>query len=289
MLICDRLDGPWGSQGVDWVNFWNRFLREQDLVNVNTGKFDPRHLFGTTNQDVFRWPALANGTQRQLLGFMITMLELPGAPMVYFGEEQEYYILENLAPDYVFGRMPMGSARAWQLHGCYGLGEEVYVDMPFDKSGRGCHDDKISLDHRDPSHPMRNILKRIFEIRRQYPVLNDGFNLTTLSTQTYDIYLRGSGGLPSPHGIWSVYRGRSEHVQDFDGIGQGNQGAWLVFTNENRSTSFDFNCSSSNTSEALIAPFPVGTTVRNLFYPYEKYTLDAASSQTYGNFPHCFL
>lgn len=30
-------------------------------------------------------------------------LTLPGIPMVYFGEEQEHYVLENLANDYVFG------------------------------------------------------------------------------------------------------------------------------------------------------------------------------------------
>ena len=256
---------------------WNRFLTTNDLVNANTGQFDPRHMYGMTNQDVFRWPALANGTRRQLLGFFVTMLELPGIPMILWGEEQEYYILENLAPDYVFGRTPMGSSRAWQLHGCYRLGEDVYVNMPFNKSSDGCHDDTVSLDHRDPSHPMRNVLKRMFELRRQYPTLNDGFNLTTLSTRIYNIYLPGSGGLPSPHGVWSVYRGRSEGVQDFRGIGQGNQGVWLIYQNENRTIDYSFNCQSHNNSStdgAMIAPFASGKTVKNLFYPYEEYTLE---------------
>lgn len=260
-------------------------LEQHDLVNANTGLFDPRHMFGTTDQDVFRWPALANGTQRQLLGFMVTMLELPGIPMVLWGEEQEYYVLENLAPDYVFGRTPMGSSRAWQLHGCYQLGEEVYVDMPFDKSGFGCYDDSVSLDHRDPSHPLRNVLKRMFELRQQYPSLNDGYNLTTLSNQTYNIYLPGSGGLPSPTGIWSVYRGRSEMVQDFSGQGQGNQGVWFVYSNANATMNYTFDCSSPHAADALIAPWPEGTTVKNLFYPYEEYDLQA-SSQTYGALPN---
>ena len=258
-------------------------LEQHDLVNANTGLFDPRHMYGTTDQDVFRWPALANGTQRQLLGFMVTMLELPGIPMVLWGEEQEYYVLENLAPDYVFGRTPMGSSRAWQLHGCYLLGEEVYVDMPFNKSGFGCYDDSVSLDHRDPSHPLRNVLKRMFELRQQYPSLNDGYNLTTLSNQTYNIYLPGSGGLPSPTGIWSVYRGRSEMVQDFSGQGQGNQGVWFVYSNKNATMDYAFDCSSAHAADALIAPWPEGTTVKNLFYPYEEYDLQA-SSQNYGTF-----
>ena len=269
------LDGPWGAYGVDWVELWNMMLRTNDMVNSETGQFDPRHIFGMTGQDVFRWPALANGTQRQLLGFFVVYLELPGIPMTFFGEEQDYYVLENLAPDYVFGRMPMASARAWQIHGCYGLGEEVYVDMPFDSSGRGCYDDQVSLDHRDPAHPIRNVLKRMLELRRQYPVLNDGFNLTTLSTRTYNLHLPGSGGLPSPHGIWSVYRGRTPDVQDFSGYAAGNQGVWFVFHNENRTVDYSFDCSAKNTSQdLLIAPYPSGTTVKNLFYPYDEFTLE---------------
>ena len=268
------LDSPWGARGVDWVEQWNYMLKHNDMVNANTGEFDPRHMFGMTNHDVFRWPALANGTQRQLLGLFVTMLELPGIPMLLWGEEQEFYVLENLANDYVFGRTPMGSASGWQLHGCYHLGETVYVDIPFNSSGYGCHDDSVSLDHRDPAKPMRNVLKRMFELRQQYPVLNDGYNLTTLSKKIYDIYLPGSGGIPSPHGFWSVYRGRSERVQDFSGIGQGNQGVWLLYSNENKSVTYEFDCSSSNTSLALISAFPADTIIKNLFYPYEEVTLE---------------
>jgi alpha-1,3-glucan synthase len=273
------LDGPWGARGVDWVEQWNFMLQHNDMVNAITGEFDPRHMFGMTNQDVFRWPALANGTQRQYLGFFVTMLEMPGIPMILWGEEQEYYVLENLANDYVFGRTPMGSSSAWQLHGCYHLSETVYVDIPFNSSGYGCYDDSVSLDHRDPAKPMRNVLKRMFELRRQYPVLNDGYNLTTLSQHIYNIYLPGSGGIPSPHGLWSVYRGRNELVQDFTGTGPGNQGIWLVFSNENKSVTYEFDCISSDKSHALISAFPANTTIKNLFYPYEEYTLDTSATK----------
>ena len=41
-----------GSLGVDWVDMWHNMLSTNDLVNANTGLFDPRHMFGLTNQDV---------------------------------------------------------------------------------------------------------------------------------------------------------------------------------------------------------------------------------------------
>jgi alpha-1,3-glucan synthase len=272
------LDGPIGLEGVDFVSLWHDLLLHEDMTNSYTGEFDPRHLWGLTNQDVFRWPALANGTQRHLLGLFIANLMMPGAPFQLWGEEQESYVLENQAADYVFGRTPMGSQRAWQLHGCYYLGEEVYVDMPFDKALRGCEDDTVSLDHRDPSHFMRNILKRHYELRDQYTVLNDGAHLQTLSSQLYDIYLHGSLGMPSPTGIWSIYRGRFPGLQDFSEAGAlGNQGVWIVYSNENKTVNYTFNC--QNETEGLISPFPEGTTVKSLFYPYEEITLGTSAAK----------
>ena len=271
------LDGPWGKRGVDWVEQWNTLLTTNDMVNGITGEFDPRQMFGMTDQDVFRWPALADGTSRWLLGTFITMLGFPGIPMVLFGEEQEYYVLENLADDYIFGRTPMSSSRAWQLHGCYNLGANMYTNMPFNSSGNGCRDDTVSLDHKDPSHPLRNVHKRMFELRRQYPVLNDGFDFKTLSYRTYDIYLPGSDGTPSPHGIWSLYRARTSGVQDLSGAGQGNTPVWFIYHNENTTVDYNFDCQSKNSTEALIAAFPANTTVKNLFYPYETYDLEAST------------
>lgn len=247
------------------------------MVNGITGEFDPRHMFGMTDQDVFRWPALANGTQRWLLGSFITQLGMPGIPMVLFGEEQNHYILENLADDYLFGRTPMSSSRAWQIHGCYHLGANMYTNLPFDSSGYGCYDDTVSLDHKDPSHPLRNVLKRMYELRKQYPVLNDGFDFKTLSYRIYNVYLPGSDGTPSPHGIWSVYRARTQGVQDFTGEGQGNQPVWFIYQNENRTIDYSFDCQSKNSSLALLSAFPAGTTVKNLFYPYEEFTLQSST------------
>jgi alpha-1,3-glucan synthase len=278
-LTFSRLDGPIGFEGVDFVDHWKWLLQTDDMVNSNTGEFDPRHLFGMSNQDIFRWPSLVNGIHRNLLGLFVTTLEMPGIPMLLWGEEQQFNVLENLSSDYVFGRSPMASSRAWQLHGCYKLGAEVYINMPFDSANFTCHDDNVSLDHRDPSHPVRNILKRMYELRRMYPSLNDGYNLTTLSTQIRDVFLPGSGNISTPTGLWSVYRGREMGVQDFEGQGFGNQGVWLIFHNDDRTVDYDFDC--TNSSAALISAFPIGTTVKNLFYPYDEYTL-AGSNVTYG-------
>lgn len=164
-----RLDGAIGQGGVDFVNYWQQMMLDNDFVNANTGKFDPRHMMGVSNQDVFRWPALTDGTHRQLLAQFITTIELPGAPALFWGEEQSFYLLDNTADNYVYGRQPMSSNRGWQLHGCYKVGASSYVGFPVGPAATGCSDDRVSLDHKDPSHPVRNIVKRMYELRRQYP------------------------------------------------------------------------------------------------------------------------
>lgn len=172
----------------------------------------------------------------------------------------------------------MSSSRAWQIHGCYKLGDETFSGEPLlsGPAAEGCGDDSISLDHRDPSHPTRNILKRIFELRQHYPVLNDGFSLTALSNQTDNVYLNGSGDIATPFGMWSVYRSQAEGVQDLGSAGnQGDQGVWLMYSNLNYSEEFAFDCQKQ--SGALIAPFIPDTTVKNLFYPYDEHVLEAST------------
>ena len=69
-------------------------------------------------------------------------------------------------------------------------------------------------------------------------------------------------------------------TQDFTGQGQGNQSIWLLYSNEGINKTYNFDCS-VNTS-ALIAPFDQGTTVKNLFYPYDEATLSEKSPQLLG-------
>ncbi|KAL0256772.1 Cell wall alpha-1,3-glucan synthase ags1 [Diplodia seriata] len=259
---------------VDWVDAWNEMVKTNDLVNPNTGEFDPRHLYGATNQDVFRWPGITNGTDRNLAGLFVTTLIMPGIPLLFFGEEQAYYVLESTADNYIFGRQPLSSSLAWQDHGCYQIPFTKYTNFPLDKSLRGCTDDTVSYDHRDPSHPVRNIIKRMYELRTAFPTLNDGFELQKLSNLTYWNYLPGSAGTGTEMGLRSVVRMRNEASQDFSDSGAGNQPVWLVYTNDNTTTTYSFDCSDKNRS--LIAPFDSGTTVKNLFYPYEEYTLKSS-------------
>ncbi|KZF25449.1 glycosyltransferase family 5 protein [Xylona heveae TC161] len=255
----------------NWVEMWEYMLLTNDLVNPSTGLFDPRHMYGATNQDVFRWPAIANGTERMLLGLFITTLHMPGIPLVLWGEEQAFYILDNTASNYLFGRQAMSPARAWQIHGCYEIGSGQYYRFPVDSATDGCHDPTVSLDHRDPTHPIRNIMKSMYHMRSNFPALNDGYYLQQLSNFTENVYYPGSNGTPTETGMWSVLRSIWDGVQDFDDVGQGNQSVWLLYSNMNRTHNYVFDCKSNDT--ALIAPFVTGTTVKNLFYPFDEFEL----------------
>ncbi|KAI9890686.1 MAG: Cell wall alpha-1,3-glucan synthase ags1 [Vezdaea aestivalis] len=253
---------------LNWVNAWNTMLLTNDFANPNTGEFDPRHMWGVTNQDVFRWPAITMGTQRMLLGMFLSTLHMPGIPLLLWGEEQAFYVLDNTADNYIFGRQAMSTALAWQTHGCYHLDSDQYYQFPVDKAKRGCSDDWNSLDHRDPSAPVRNILKTMYYFREQYPVLTDGFFLQELSNHTRPVQMPGSDGIITVTGLWSTIRGRLGQTQN---LGFGNQSVWLVYQNENTTVQYNFNC--SNNDSAIVAPFDAGTTVKNLFFPHEELTL----------------
>lgn len=87
------LDGTFSAEGdppdVSWIDFWETILSTNDMINANDGvTFDPRHMYGVTNQDVFRWPTIRNGIEKQLLGYFIVALLLPGIPTLVWGEEQ---------------------------------------------------------------------------------------------------------------------------------------------------------------------------------------------------------
>ncbi|KLJ13241.1 alpha-1,3-glucan synthase [Blastomyces silverae] len=253
---------------VNWVDTWYDMLLTNDFVNVD-GKFDPRHMFGATNQDVFRWPTIKEGTERMLLAFYITTLHLPGIPLLLWGEEQAFYVLDNTAKNYIFGRQAMSPATAWQTHGCYSLGSEQYYQWPIESGKNACHDETVSYDHRDPSHPVRNILKTMYQMREHYPTLNDGWFVQHLSNQTWQVFLPGSNNTPTETGMWSIHRGRFEGAQDFGK--EGNLPIWLVYQNYNKTHKYEFDCSDNDT--ALISSFDSGTTVKNLFYPFDELTL----------------
>lgn len=263
----------------NWVDMWNSFLLTNDFVNANTGKFDPRHMYGVTNQDVFRWPAIHNGVHRQLLGHFITTIHMPGIPLLLWGEEQAFYVLDNTADNYIFGRQAMSAATAWQTHGCYTLNSTQYFKMPLEDARNGCRDENVAKDHRDPSAPVRNVLKHMHQLREAYPVLNDGFYLQQLSNQTDLIQYPGSGEVTTETGMWSTMRSNFPELQDPSDNGQYSQPVWLLYSNVNASTIFVFDCTNNATAlntTALISPYDAGTTVKNLFYPYDEQKLETS-------------
>lgn len=67
---------------VNFVTAWNQMFVNNDFLNPSTGLVDPRHMFGTSNFDIFRWPSLESGSQRSVLATFITTLVMPGIPLV---------------------------------------------------------------------------------------------------------------------------------------------------------------------------------------------------------------
>ncbi|KAL5341190.1 hypothetical protein BJX70DRAFT_395913 [Aspergillus crustosus] len=258
---------------VNFVNAWNTMIGTNDMINANTGEFDPRHMFGVTNQDVFRWPAIQWGVERQLLGSFITSLLLPGIPLMLWGEEQAFYVLDASASNYIYGRQAMSPATAWKTHGCFALESSQYYQWPIQNASTGCNDDAVTYDHRNPAHPVRNIYKHMFQLREQYPMLNDGWIVASLSNQTEPVYYPGSNGTLTETGMWSVRRDRYEPMQDF-GSARNNETVWLVYSNMNRTYNYRFDCSDNET--ALISPYAAGTRVTNLFYPHDELELEAS-------------
>jgi alpha-1,3-glucan synthase len=69
---------------VNFVTAWNQMFVRNDFLNPSTGSVDPRHMFGSSNFDVFRWPSLDCGAQKNLLAAFISALVMPGIPLVIF-------------------------------------------------------------------------------------------------------------------------------------------------------------------------------------------------------------
>lgn len=252
----------------DWVEMWNEMLLSNDFYNANTGEFDPRHLYGVANQDVFRWPGVEKGTQRMMLGYMITTLLLPGIPLMYYGDEQGLYLVDSTASNYVYGRQAFAPSQAWMRHGCYTLGSSIYVDWPVTKGTTGCTDASQALDHRDPSAPLKNTIKYMFSLRESFPALDDGWLLVQLSNQTSYELLNGSS-TATEFGIWSVVRAYNTQTQNATDT----VNVWLVYHNKPNETTYTFDCSDENNN--FLAPYDAGKIVRNLMNSSEAtYTLD---------------
>ncbi|KAG5635486.1 hypothetical protein H0H81_011072, partial [Sphagnurus paluster] len=257
----------------DFITAWIQMFQNNDFLNANTGAVDPRHMYGTSNFDVFRWPSLENGTQRSVLGTFITTLVMPGIPLLYYGEEQNMYLYDNGASNYLYGRQAMTGNQAWMRHGCYTLGSEQYFNMPLESSLLGCNDNWNRLDHFDPTTDTRRMFAQFNQLRTIYGALQDGFSLSTLGNWTYLIERPGSNGTATEMGLWSVARAAIAGSQVLQGTYQDQ--IWLLYSNENSTKTYSFDCSGSLW---ISSPFVSGTVVRNLFAPYETHTLQPSLS-----------
>ena len=67
---------------INFVTAWNQMVVKNDFLNPSTGKFDPKHMYGSSNFDIFRWPSLEHGVEKSVLATFIASLIMPGIPLV---------------------------------------------------------------------------------------------------------------------------------------------------------------------------------------------------------------
>lgn len=67
---------------VNFVTAWNQMFVNNDFLNPSTNVVDPRHMYGSSNFDVFRWPSMESGTLKSVLATFINSLVMPGIPLV---------------------------------------------------------------------------------------------------------------------------------------------------------------------------------------------------------------
>ncbi|EEB07807.1 alpha-1,4-glucan synthase Ags1 [Schizosaccharomyces japonicus yFS275] len=261
---------------------WNGIQINEDFINPNTGKLDPRHMYGVTNHDLFRWGSIQNGTERLMLGTVITSLMFPGIPLLYYGDEQGLYILDNTAGNYLYGRQPMNSAWAWYLHGCYGLNATQYPSIDLTPAKNGCHDEWNSYDHFDVASEYRNAYMNIHQIRNKYVALLHGYRFDLIRNWTEDVYFPNSQPTPTVMGLYSVIRGAMSGIQnltEYAADGVSTSPVWAIYSNRNNTVTWSYDCDSSN---AILGPWAPGKVVKNLIYPYETYTLQNSANGSWG-------
>ena len=192
----------------------------------------------------------------------------------FYGEEQNLYLYDSDASNYLYGRQAMFGNQAWQRHGCYRLGSDQYSNIPLEKAHVGCMDDWNSLDHFDPTTDSRRMFGHLLYLRSMYSALQDGFGLVQLGNWTYFIQRPDSNHTQTEMGLWSISRSGIPGVQTL--AGDNTDQVWMLYTNENTTEGYQFDCKSA---QGISSPYISGTTVRNLVAPFENYTLvDSLSS-----------
>jgi len=167
----------------------------------------------------------------------------------------------------------MISNSAWKRHGCYRLGSEQYFNIPLENSLFGCHDDWNALDHFDPTTDSRLMFSQFNYLRTVYGSLQDGWALVQRGNWTNFIQRPGSNQTLTEVGLWSVSRGAIGGIQTVGG--RYTDQVWLLYTNENTTKTYTYDCKDKLW---MSSPFVSGTVVKNIFAPYEEYTLQESLS-----------
>lgn len=291
--LSGRISASYDVDYVSLTNANNEIFRTNDLINANTGKLDIRHMYGMTNHDIFRWPAITDGKAKAWLGTALMHLLLPGVPLLYQGEEQDQKLLDNTASNYIFGRQPMFSTLAWQNHGCYSVGTSQYTsNMSFAPAAKACHDDSTSLDSFNPAAPARAMLKQMHHLRTQYRTIQDAFTIQVNGNYSYQNVTLDNGQFWI-QALWSTVRKPNTLAQDF-GSAEANQTIWYLYNNKPYAHNYsDWDCSQDKVGwnvpyPNLIAPYDDTTVVRNLLPPYEERKLSSSKVAYYndGKAPH---
>ncbi|KAA1072159.1 Cell wall alpha-1,3-glucan synthase ags1 [Puccinia graminis f. sp. tritici] len=212
---------------VNWASAWNQIFVSNDFLNHHTGQIDPRHLYGTSNQDVFRWPSLKNGTAKLLLGQLITNLVMPGIPLAYYGEEQDMYLYDSQAIIFTAVKQCQLPEPGKQ-HGCYRVGSQQYYK---NASREGTYWMSRRVEQLGSFRPhlaqCGRCCRTLHILRAQYPALQDGFNLAQRGNWTSFGQLPGSNMTQTEWGFWSVTRSPSDQ-QQFTGP-NGNTTVWMLY------------------------------------------------------------
>lgn len=187
-------------------------------------------------------------------------------------------ILVNQLLTEVHSRQAMNGNKAWQRHGCYTLGSDQYFNMPLGKAMLGCEDDWNSLDHFDPTMDTRRVFGHFNYLRTVYNALQDGFNLVQRGNWTEFIQRPGSNETQTEMGLWSITRAGIPNVQTLSG--NHTDQIWMLYSNENSTRTWAFDCKGPNW---IPSPYQSGTTVKNLFAPYETYQLQDSLSSFFND------
>ncbi|KAJ3376330.1 Cell wall alpha-1,3-glucan synthase ags1, partial [Entophlyctis sp. JEL0112] len=248
--------------------FWRNAFGA-DVINSQTGNFDLRDVYGTGNGDVFRWGMLEDGIAMQRIGQVSLHSVMTGVPTVYYGEEQMFSVIDGSGTkDYIY--LPQD-----ELVNATAFGFPAYIS---NRTLNGCQDDSVSLDHFDYSHPQFVFTSYVLWTRRTYSALTNGVNVLALSRTN-------SSEFPNTfdnNTVTLTSIGKGYDSYQLAGTAVGNYTIpdpafrmWFMFSGHNETATFTGNCANGT---GIVSMFPVNTQVRNIYPPFDTFTVPMANA-----------